>query len=115
MSASLSPTARPSWALTCWATDEGIFIEVPFTNGGPSYVQRFLHSEAGLSQALNFLRTRYELVPMAEKDYTKVPVKSGYVCESAGASVMYRRQNKVIQTDEQRAAALNVLRKLGVV
>jgi hypothetical protein len=93
--------------------DVNIYIEIPSTEGKTPYIQRFPIVEGGLSHALNFLRQRYELVPMAEKNYTGV--EPGYVCKSTGASVVYRKQKKVVQTEVQRAVALNVLRKLGVV
>jgi hypothetical protein len=114
MSASQAPTAKPSWAVTAWVDDRYIYIEIPSTKGNP-YVQKYPITEGALSKALNFLRTRYELVPSAEKNYTKVPVEPGYVCQSVGASAVYRKQNKIVQTDEQRAIALNLLRKLGMV
>jgi hypothetical protein len=108
------PTAHPSWAIITWIDDNHIYAEIPSSMGNP-YITKFPITEGGLSQALNFLRKRYELAPSAEKDYTKPPVEPGYVCQSAGASVVYRRQNKVVQTDTERATALNVLRKLGLV
>jgi hypothetical protein len=113
MNATRLPTARPSWALTMWTDDNYIYAEIPSTEGNP-YIAKFPIVEGGLSKALNFLRQRYELAPTAEKDYTKAPVVPGYVCESAGAPV-YRKQAKKVQTDNERATALNVLRKLGMV
>ena len=107
-------TAAPSWKVTAWTDDNYIFIEIPSTTGNP-YVQKYPINKGGLSKALNFLRVRYEVVPMAEKNYTKAPLEPGYVCQPLGASVVYRRQKTVVQTDEQRAVALNVLRKLGLV
>jgi hypothetical protein len=108
-------TAKPSHALTMWVDDTAIYVEIPATNGGYPYIQHFPLHEAGLSKALNFLRTRYESAPTAEKNYTRAPVEPGYVCESAGASVVYRRQKGVKQTDVERAQAVAVLRKLGIV
>ena len=114
MTASLAPFAHPSYALTCWVDEVNIYIEIPSTAGNP-YVQKFPLIESGLSKALHFLKLRYEIAPIAEKNYTREPEEPGYVCKSTGASVVYRKQKTKVQTDEQRAAALAVLRKLGVV
>lgn len=112
--ATLCRTGAPSWKVIAWVDDSHIYIEIPSTEGNP-YIQKYLLSEGALSKALNFLRTRYELVPSAEKNYTRDPADPGYVCESGGAGVKYRRQTKVVQTDAERALALNVLRKMGIV
>ena len=109
-----APSAKPSWALTCWIDDTNIYIEIPSTEGNP-YIQKFPITEGALSKALNFLRVRYEVAPTAEKNYTKIPAPEGYIAKSMGASVVYRKQSKVVQTDVERATALNVLRKLGLV
>ena len=98
----LAPFAHPPHALLCWIDDVNIYIEIPSTVGNP-YVQKFPIVEGGLSKALNFLRVRYECLPTSEKNQFKPP------------EVKYRGQNKIVQTNEQRAETLALLRKLGLV
>lgn len=114
MSATSLPTAKPSWAVVTWLTDTHIYIEIPASAGQP-YITKFSITEGGLSKALNFLRKRYEVVPMEEKNYTKGPVEPGYVCESAGAPAVYRRQPQKVQSDEDRAMAVKILRDKGII
>jgi len=98
-----APSAKPSWALTCWVDDRYVYIEVPTTMQHP-FVEKFPIHEQGLSHALNFLRKRYELVPLGEKNYTAPPIRPSTV-----------NGKPPVQTADQRDAALNVLRKLGIV
>lgn len=101
MNARLAPTGRPTWAIIAWIDDNHIYAEIPSSMGRP-YITKFPITEGGLSQALNFLRTRYEVVPTEERNYTKAP------------EVKYRGQKAKVQTDEQRAMALKVLRDKGI-
>jgi hypothetical protein len=102
MSATLAPSP-PAHALLCWVDDRNVYIQVPVKNNPMPLIQSYPKTEGGLSKALNFLRTRYEELPSYERNYT-----------APSAPVSLKNGKPPIQTDEQRAAALAVLRKLGI-
>lgn len=103
MSGSSLPFAHPPHAVIMWTDDINIYVELPTTMGNP-YITKYPVNEGGLSKALNILRTRYEELPSAQKNYT------------APAVVPSLKNGKPpVQTEVQRAQALNVLRKLGLV
>lgn len=58
MSAQALTTAKPPWAVTVWADDNAIFLEIPCKDA-PPYIQRYALSEAGLSKALYLMRAHY--------------------------------------------------------
>lgn len=101
MTATLDHKPIPSHAITVWCDDVHIYACIP---GNPPHICAFPLSEAGMSKAANLLRTRHELVPTAQRNYTK-PL----------AHVSYNRGKPPVQTAEQRAEALAVLRKMGIV
>lgn len=104
MTAILAPHARPSWALFCWIDDSNIYVELPTTLGQP-YITKFPLSEQGLSKALNLLRTRYDEVPSAQRNYTIPAIKP----------TVTKAGKPAVQTDAQRDHALSILRKMGIV
>lgn len=107
----LLPSMKPTHAVTCWCDDRYVYVEIP---SKVPYLAKFPLSEAGMSKALNLLRTRYEEAPTHEKNYMSLP--KGYVAETlAGKGPTYRRQPKKVQTEAERDHALSVLRKLGIV
>jgi hypothetical protein len=67
-------------------------------------IQSYPCNDGGLSKALNFLRVRYEALPSYERNYTKT-----------SAPISSKNGKPPIQTDDQRAAALAVLRKMGLI
>ena len=94
--------AAPPHAILCWLDDRYVYIEIPSKTGSP-YVDKFPLCEAGLSKALNLLRTRYEELPSSMKNYTVPPIEP-----------TLRNGKTPIQTTAQRDAALAVLRKLNL-
>lgn len=101
MTATLDRQPIPPHAITVWCDDVHIYACIP---GNPPHICAFPLSEAGMSKAANLLRTRHELVPLPLRNYTKPP-----------AHVSYNRGKPPVQTAEQRAEALAVLRKMGIV
>jgi hypothetical protein len=53
MTASVLPSAAPTWAIRCWADDINVYAEVPSVNG--PCVVAYRRSEGGLSQCLQTL------------------------------------------------------------
>lgn len=103
MSATSLSSAAPPHALLCWLDDRYIYVEIPTTMSRP-FVDKFELCEAGLSKALNMLRTRYEELPSSMKNYVAPPVEPSL-----------RNGKPPIQTSAQRDQALAVLRKMGLV
>lgn len=101
MAAILDHAYIPAHAITVWCDDVHIYAAIP---GSPPHIVKFSLTEAGMSKAANLLRTRHELVPAPQRNYTMPP-----------AHVSYARNKPPVQTAEQRAEALAVLRKLGLV
>lgn len=96
MSATLAPSIAPPHAIRVWVDGFELFAEIP---GNPPYIMRLSLSDSGLHKALNLLRTRH------------TDTRTG----------RYRVPERLIggkappATDAQRAAARNVLRKMGLV
>lgn len=99
--AKLDPNPIPSHAVTLWVDDLNIYALIP---GPTPHVTRYPRSEGGLTKALNLLRTRYEEVPVASRNYT-----------APQAAPRLVNGKPPVQTETQRATALNVLKKLGIV
>lgn len=101
MSATLAPI--PTHALLCWLDDRNVYISVPHVREVPC-IFKYPLSENGLGQALNFLRIRYEELPSAQKNYVAPPLP-----------ITSKNGKPPIQTEQQRDAALAILRKMGLV
>lgn len=116
MTASLDPTYIPSHAVTIWADDRNIYVAIPRSPRPPAvqstiqstvpipYITTFPINEQGLSKALHILKQRYEELPAAQKNYTLPPIAVTKV-----KSVSFK------SSEEDRTAALAILRKMGIV
>jgi len=99
--AMLDTSPIPSHAVTLWADDLNIYAIIP---GPIPHVTKFPRNEGGLGKALQLLRTRYEELPAPKRNYTAPPPK-----------LTLKNGKPPVQTDNEREAALAVLRKLGIV
>jgi hypothetical protein len=102
--ANLASPPHPAHALLCWIDDRHVYICVPVKNNPIPLIQSYPLHEAGLSKALNFLRTRYEELPSYEKNYT-----------APSAPISSKNGKPPVQSDAERTQALAVLRKMGLV
>jgi hypothetical protein len=105
MTASLDPTFIPAHAVTCWSDDRHIYVAMPTLSGGQPYITKYPLNEGGLSKTLSVLKTRYDELPTASKNYTITPnpiVKTvkGYAFKS---------------NEADRTSALAILRKMRIV
>ncbi len=111
--ASLDHDPIPPWAITCWTNDREIFVAMPMTKGGVPFIISFPLNEGGLTKALDILRKRPKevIVPTMDQpaNYTK-PVAQPQVRVSKAQEKLYTET-----TPEQRAAAQELLRRLGLV
>jgi hypothetical protein len=96
--------SHPPHALLMWSDDINIYAAIPSKDGGLPHITKFERSDMGLNKALNMLRQRYDELPSGQKNYT---IKSREPSTVNG--------KPPVQNELQRAAALNVLRKLGLV
>jgi len=94
------PSARPAWAVTMWADDTAIYVELP-VKGGPPYITKFPLTEGGLSKALNLLHTR------------RVESHGGFTHDPAHPNVTYAWNRP--GTPAQRATAHALLKKSGII
>lgn len=100
MSATLSRSAAPPWAITIWRDDRNIYTEIPNKVAGERpFIAVYSLTEAGLGKALDQMRTRY--------NSSAVPV---YRPESLRPSNL----KPLVGTAAQQATAAAVLRKMGI-
>jgi len=113
MMGSLDRDCIPAYAVTMWTNDREIFVAMPMTSGGTPFIISFPLNEGGLTKALEVLRKRPKevIVPTAAQpaNYTK-PVAQPQVRRSAFQEKLYNET-----TPEQRTAAMDLLKKLGMV
>lgn len=94
-------TYRPPHAVTMWADDTRIFVELPATSG-PAFITTFELTEGGLEKALYILKQRHRETGAKPTKLRQDPRVKTKTSASPG-------------TDEQRAAARAVLKKMGIV
>lgn len=103
----------PPYAVTMWTNDREIFVAMPMTRGGIPFIISFPLNEGGLTKALEVLRKRPKEVILptaaAPANYTKPPVQPQVKLSKASERLHAET------TPEQRQAAQDLLRKLGLV
>jgi len=99
-------TGRPPWAVVMWADESSIYMELPVKDS-PPYIQKFPYSEAGLSKALNTMHNVYEKLGAHEKKNGGKRIVTHPLLE--------KRKPKDAFSTDQRTAARDVLRKLGLI
>lgn len=92
-------TARPSRAAIAWATRDALFVELPCKDG-PPYIARYRLTVEGLTSALNIL--------------LEAPDHTGAKPSAETAHPRVRRPIATF-TDDQRAAAREILKNLKVI
>lgn len=95
---SAAKTAAPPHAIRVWANGLTLFAEIP---GDPPYVMRLSMTEGALGKVLNLLKDR-------DAAYGSTPVSDRMVVRKVGKA-------EVAVNSKQREAALEVLKKLGMV
>lgn len=96
----LATSAAPSWAIRIWVDGLTLYAEVP---GNPPYIHRESLTEGGLWKMINYLKAR-----SSEADLASYRVPEQLFTTKVG-----KEQFKT--SNEQRTAALDVLRKMGMV
>lgn len=111
--ASLDTDPIPAYAVTMWTNDREIFVAMPMSKGGQPFIISFPLNECGLTRALEVLRKRPKevILPTAAQpaNYTKPPVQPQVKLSKASEKLHAET------TPEQRAAAQELLRKLGMI
>lgn len=108
----MTDSFRPPWAVTMWSTEQDIFVELPMTKGGPSYITRYPKSEGGLSAALAVLCRR---APEAPKPSAASP--ANYTIPPKQPQVKLSKAEERLRsetTEAQREAARVLIAKLGI-
>jgi len=99
MSASRAKSAAPAYAVLCWADEMNIYMQLPSVNG--PYVARFARSEGGLSAGLHHMGALHI-------DHSGEPFHRADLPPSKALA-------KWAVTQDDRDAARDVLKKLGVI
>ncbi len=111
--ASLDHDPIPPWAITCWTNDREIFVALPMKAGSIPYIISYPLNDGGLSQALKVLRKQLVEAPRptAEQpaNYLKPPVQPQVKLSKA------QEKLHAETTPEQRSAAQELIRKLGLI
>lgn len=102
MTASFAPSGRPTWAITCWADDVAVYVELPCKDG-PPYITKYALTEAGLSKALSLMRELHRKAQPAGSSYS-APIHPKTKYDAKGEF-----------TKDQRASARNVLKRLKII
>lgn len=102
MNATSAPTARPAYAVVVWCDHSHIFTEIPASNGGQPYVQKWSLTEGGLSKALAQMKSLYADSGITG-DY-QIPL-NGLIKSATGINNF---------SADQRQKARDVLRRLKI-
>lgn len=94
-------SAAPPYAVTMWMDRTHLYMEIPATNG-PPYIATYALNEGGLSKALSMMRDVWVANLPIEGDYT-IPFNP-----------MIKKVEINDFSQDQRAAAREVLRKMGI-
>jgi hypothetical protein len=95
------PNGIPVYALTCWSDDNFVYVALPVVDG-PHYIQKFSITDAGFQKALGVLRDNHR------KAAPKV------IGTTIAEHPKLRRMAPSQVTEEQKANAREVLRRLGI-
>ncbi|SRR6266849_3362305 len=98
MTASSAKSAAPPYAVLTWADEMNIYMQLPSVNG--PYVARFARSEGGLSTGLHHMGALHI-------EHSGEPFHRAEIPSKALA--------KLAITQNDREAARDVLKKLGVI
>ena len=90
-------TARPPGTAIAWATKDGIFVEIPCKDG-PPFIVRYHKTTLGLQQALNVL--------------VENPEPASRQVQATHPKITRPTAN---YTDDQRAKARDILKRLKIV
>ena len=110
---SLDTSPVPPYAVTMWTTDREIFVALPMAAGGIPYIMSFPLNEGGLTQALKILRKQ---APEAPRPTEAAP--ANYLKPFVQPQVKLSKAQEKLHaetTPEQRSAAQELIRKLGLI
>lgn len=110
----LDSSPIPPWAVTMWESGADIFVALPMRSGGVPYIMRFPRSEGGLAQALNVLNAQRP----TEAPKPSLDTPANYAPPRHQPMVKLSKAQEKLHaetTPEQRQAAADLLRKLGLV
>ena len=108
--ATAAKTFKPPWAVTAWLDDTAVYIEIPATNG-PPYIQRYSLTEGGLSSALKAMKDLYVREIRCRPTF---PIYKSYDRVGKPKQPSVRAKSNRF-TPEQRATALEVLKRMKLV
>lgn len=108
------PNPIPAWAVQCWVDETNVYVALPMTAGGISYITKYPLCEGGLSMALGVLRKRQKeiITPSAASpaNYTLPKVQPQVERKLTAAQQRLREET----TESQRENARKILAKMGI-
>lgn len=112
MEANMSDEIKPPWAFSIWSNHDHIFVELPAINGSQAHVVKVPNNEKGLKKILVLAKSR----DIGSKLGTKGDPTQHQIQKIEYDPAMIRRSRvKLKFTNEQRAGAREILRKLGMI
>lgn len=110
----------PPHAVTMWTDGRDIYVALPMTRGGTPFITRYSLSEGGLSQALEVLKAkaREVLEPTRAQplDLTREAHERRFKSQPEVVKLSKAQEKLHAETTaEQRQAARDLLKKLGLV
>lgn len=107
------PPLTPKWAAAIWATDAWLYLELPSMAGIAKHTIRVPNTQEGLAHALDIINYRTSESRLGEPgDPTRWQVEHLKVPKYDEALV--KRKAKPSFSDEARATARDILRKVGI-
>lgn len=97
MTDTIAPTGQPAWAVTAWADDNAIYIELRGQHG--PCILRYPFSEAGLSKALHLMSSQHKKMDSP-------------LYQAPGVNPAYKPKGDF--NEQQRERAREVLRRLKI-
>lgn len=95
-----SSTGRPAWAVTMWADDNFVYMELPVKDG-PPYITKHSYSEGALGKALGMMRDIHRKMNPPGGDFV-IPKHPRIKASPVG-------------TAEQRQKAHEILKKMKII
>lgn len=102
----MTDSFAPPWAQTIWVDATHLYVSIS-AKSGPPLIQKYSKTEGGLSKALEFANARFWAAQPKGGTSTWTPPQPNI-------TKVPSRVNKENFTREQRANALDLLRKMGL-
>ena len=100
---------KPPWAFSMWCDSDNVYVELPAINGSSKHIIRVSNDDEGIRKLLTIAKSR--------DSESKIGTKGDPNQYQLGRKnfVKARKTSRPSFTQQQRTAATNVLRRLGLI